>query len=242
MGKPQIIYPAPPPSPAAPTLSELALGSLSGRTEWYLLTYVTADGETPGGDEASISIDASNVAAVAPPALIPPYAVYGYNVYAGATSGSEKLQNSTPLAINAVYVEPQSGLVSGGATPPTTWASSTLKFGEFTYPTKVPFDQREFQRHKNVSSSGAAEIIFEHTDEFIEFEIPAVELAALAGADIADWKTFVEYAEQGGLFAFYKDWSVNSFTLCNLWDDNWDAAWRSAGFYSFKMKWRVANV
>jgi hypothetical protein len=93
-------------------------------------------------------------------------------------------------------------------------------------------------RHKNIASSGALEVVFEHTDEFLPFDVEVVQ----SGADVAGWKTFVAWAEQGGLFAYYPDNSQTSYTLYNLWDDNWTAAYLAPGFFTFKMLWRAAEV
>lgn len=240
--KSMILYPAIPPAPAAPSLTQAVNGALGSRTEYYLLTYVTPFGEASAGAEASISVAAGSVAIVAPPDYPYPFAIYGYNVYAAGTSGAEVLQNgSMPVLPGLTWNEPSTGLVTGTAPPPTSWTASTLTFGIYTYPTKVPAYVREMSRHKNISSAGVLETIYEHTENFIDLDLDFVSI----GADVANWDTFVQFAERGGIFSFYPDSTVGGggagFTNYTLWDDNWTAAYKAPQLYSFKMKWREAG-
>jgi hypothetical protein len=238
----QILYPAVPTPPGSPVLTEALLGALGARTEYYVLTYLTPYGESLAGPEANISVDANNVVVVAPPDYPHPYAIYGYNVYAASASGAECLQNgSTPILPGSSWTEPASGLVTGTATPPTSWIATTLSFGIYSYATKVPAYSRAAAAHKNVASSGILETIYEHTDTFTDINIDFASI----GADIAGWNTFIQYAERGGVFSFYPDDTVggggSGFTNYTLWDDNWTAAYKAPQLYSFKMKWRESG-
>jgi hypothetical protein len=233
----KIVYPAVPMVPDAPALSEIVAGALAGRTEYYVLTYVTPDGETLAGDERSIVVDASNVVQVAPPDYPYPFPIYGYNVYGASTSSAEVLQNTSPVLAGQAWTEPATGLVTGSATPPVAWSTTTLTFGRFTFPTKVPAYDRAAIRHSNVAASGLLETIYEHTDHYTDITVEAVQI----GADVDNWNTFVIFAERGGIFSFYPDSTANPFTDYTLWDAQWTAAYRSVGLYNFKMKWREAG-
>jgi hypothetical protein len=46
--------------------------------------------------------------------------VVAYNVYAGATSNSEKLQNAVPIPIGLNWTEPVTGITTSGRVVPTT--------------------------------------------------------------------------------------------------------------------------
>ena len=236
-----IVYPAVPPVPDAPVLTEAVNGSLGARTEYYILTYVTPYGESFAGVEGSLAVDANNVVLVAPPDYPYPFPVYGYNVYAATSSGGEVLQNSTPVLPGDTWTEPATGLITGGAVPPTTWSATTLTFGPQSYATKIPFRDRASVRHKNVAASGVLETIYEHTDYYIDFTVEVVQL----GDDITGWDSFVAFAERGGIFSFYPDFSIggggSGFTNYTLDDTEWKAAYKSAGYYTFKMKWREAT-
>lgn len=103
-------------APAAPVPTQASGGSLSARTEYYILTYVNAYGETTGSTEVNISALANNVVTVpSPPAS---GNATGYNVYGATSSGAEKLQNGTPIAIGTNWTEPTSGLTNTGAVVP----------------------------------------------------------------------------------------------------------------------------
>lgn len=238
----QIIYPAIPPAPAAPTLAQVTAGALSGRTEYYVLTYVTPWGEAFASAETSITIATNKVAVVTPPAYPYPWPIFGYNVYASTSMGTEVLQNgSNPILPGEPWIEPVTGLVTGTASPPTAWTATTFTFGAMSFPTKVPAYVRETVRHRNVAASGVLETIYEHTDFYTTFAIDFTTI----GADVDGWRDFVEYAERGGIFSFYPDASVggggSGFKNYTLWDDNWTAAYKAPQLYMFGMQWREAQ-
>jgi len=43
---------------------------------------------------------------------------------------------------------------------------------------------------------------------------------------------------QGSPFSYYPDSTLTVFTNYTLEDTTWDAAWRTTGVYTFKMKFR----
>ena len=101
-------------------------------------------------------------------------------------------------------------------------------------PRKVPAYEFKATRHDNVASSGVRESVLERIDTFLTFEMEWVAI----GADIQAWSSFMLFALSGGQFAYYPDASVPSFTNYWLEDTNWTAGWRSAGQYSFRLKFR----
>jgi hypothetical protein len=103
--------------PTAPVLSVVAGGSRAATKYFATVTYLTSLGETPASAEAVIYCPANYLLAVASPAADSQGLATGWNVYAGLTSGSETLQNGSPVAIGTGWTEPTSGLVSGVSSP-----------------------------------------------------------------------------------------------------------------------------
>lgn len=98
------------PTPAAPTLTYTAGGSLAATTYYVTITYTDANGESAHSAEASIAVPASNLLVVDTPPTAAPDA-NGWNVYAATASGSELLQTSSPVSIGSNWTEPTSGLL-----------------------------------------------------------------------------------------------------------------------------------
>lgn len=101
-------------------------------------------------------------------------------------------------------------------------------------PRKVPACEFKATRHDNVASSGLRESVLERIDSFLTFEMEWVAI----GLDVQAWSNFMLYALTGGKFAYYPDASIPSFTNYWLEDSDWTADYKSAGQYSFKMKFR----
>ncbi len=105
----------------------------------------------------------------------------------------------------------------------------------FTYPPRnVAAYNSVAARHDNVASSGVRESILQRIDNFLEFDMQFV----LLGADVIAWNAFMQTALTGGQFAYYPDSSQSGFTNYWLEDTTWSAAYKAAGLYSFKMKFR----
>jgi hypothetical protein len=102
-------------------------------------------------------------------------------------------------------------------------------------PRKVPAYEFKATRHDNVASSGVRESVLERIDTFITFEMEWVAL----GSDVQAWSNFMLFALTGGPFAFYPDASQPPFTNYWLEDTDWTADYKSAGQYSFKVKFRA---
>lgn len=107
----------------------------------------------------------------------------------------------------------------------------------FVYPPRnVPFNPLGATRHDNFSSSGVKEAIHERADTFFEFDMENV----LAGTDITNWQTFMQYALQGGTFDYYPDATLGSLTTYFLEDTGWNPTRKSLGIYTFHVKFRKA--
>lgn len=110
-------------APATPTLSAGGTTGPAARTEYYIISYVTEDGETLGSTEASQALTAGQLVTVTAPGVSGN--ATGYNVYAATVSGQEIKQNSTPIGVQVNWVEPATGLILSGVSravvnqPPT---------------------------------------------------------------------------------------------------------------------------
>jgi len=118
------------------------------------------------------------------------------------------------------------------ANPQIVYGTSTLSF--LRPPRRVPAYDYAAVRHDNIASSGVRESIVERIDQFLELEMEWVAI----GADVAAWSAFMLYALAGGAFQYYPDSSQSAYTNYWLEDTNWRAAWKAAGQYAFKMKFR----
>jgi hypothetical protein len=109
-------------TPAAPTLSQIAGGALSGRTYYVRIAYVNSLGETLGSIETSLVLSANFLLVVSSP---PPLgSATGWNVYVSSSTGTETKQNTSVLAIGLSFTEPTSGLIGGAALPSTNTTAS----------------------------------------------------------------------------------------------------------------------
>jgi hypothetical protein len=100
-------------------------------------------------------------------------------------------------------------------------------------PRHVPAYSYEATRHDNLASSGVRESVTERLDQFLEVEMEYVALR-----DLAAWNDFIAYALRGGPFSYYADSSQATFTNYWLEDASWQADYKSAGQYTFKLKFR----
>lgn len=90
-------------------------------------------------------------------------------------------------------------------------------------------------RHDNISTAGIRESVLERTDEFMELSLNWIR----AGADLANWTAFLDYALTGAAFAYYPDASLNAYTNYVLEDTGARIEYKAAGVYSLKLKCRV---
>ncbi len=126
--------------PPAPVLSAIAGGAIAATTYFVEMTYVTGSGETVPSTEASLAVAVNNVLQIAAP-VSPPANAIGWNAYVSTTTGTETLQNATPIALGAPWTEPTTGLVSGAALPTANttgwevfneWVPDPVTFIEYT--------------------------------------------------------------------------------------------------------------
>jgi hypothetical protein len=105
--------------PAGAVIQQSLSGALAAHNIFVKLTYVTVAGETTPGVETTLAVSINNVATVVSPA--PAANVIAYNVYAGATTGSEKLQNTVPIPIGLNWTESNAtGITTTGRVVPTS--------------------------------------------------------------------------------------------------------------------------
>src|SRR5208282_4536944 len=100
-------------------VAETAGGGFPATTYYIRTTWKTATGESLPGPEGSQLIPAYQSLVVGIGNMLPaPVNVIGWNVYVSTSSQTETRQNgNTPIALNAVWTEPSTGLVSGAALP-----------------------------------------------------------------------------------------------------------------------------
>jgi hypothetical protein len=91
------------------TPSTLAAGARFVRVTWI----GTNGTEGAGSAEQATQVPTENALRVTPPNA--PDGVTGWNVYAGEASGAISKQNGPALALDSVWMEPESGLIDGEA-------------------------------------------------------------------------------------------------------------------------------
>jgi hypothetical protein len=105
----------------------------------------------------------------------------------------------------------------------------------FLQPNKnVSADNLEAVRHDNIASSGVKEVVYERTDEFLEFDMPWMSI----GADVAAWRAFMDFALAGGEFDYYPDSDLADHSAYTLEDTNYKSAYKVPAQYSFSAKFR----
>lgn len=126
-------------SPVTGSVTSYQGGSFTSSRNYFIrCTFLTASGETLPNAESEYTVQNSifnnNLLQVSPPTNIPTGAT-GWNLYIGLTTGSEKKQNSTPLALTANWKEPSTGLVNLGSLPvaDTSLLSQALPYNGIAY-------------------------------------------------------------------------------------------------------------
>lgn len=119
-------------APVAPTLSQVSGGTLPATTYYVKVAYVFGGPAGPGSAESSLAVLANKLLQVSSPASVP--GATGYNVYVATASGSEILQNASPVALGTNWTEPTSGLVTGTIPP----FSNGVGDGDLTQVTVYP--------------------------------------------------------------------------------------------------------
>lgn len=123
-------------APGAPTVTPTTgTGSLAAATYYVKITFVdniagTQGETTPSAETSSVLSAAGELTVTSPTGDGEPYA---YNVYISTSTGTETLQNGSPIALGTNYVQ-SAALASGAALPATntTTAPKILSLGRGT--------------------------------------------------------------------------------------------------------------
>ena len=235
MANPKITYPAAPPLPQAPVLSQVAGGTLGARTYYVFLTFQAYDAEGLQGPEATLAISANNLLKVTSPSFIdgatPPIA---YNIYAGTAPGLGTKQNVAPIALGTDWTEPVTGLISGSL-PPTAWGTSFA----FLHPQRnIPALDQTAEREESISTGGVRQIVWLRTDEFQDIELPFI----VKGADADAWTLFLASAVNGTPFDYYPDAGLEAHASYTLEEKAARLEYRSPGLYQVKLRARKAVI
>lgn len=116
-----------------------------------------------------------------------------------------------------------------------TPAGGTEQTLSFVFPPRQqPAYQKAAVRHDNVSTAGIRESVLERVDEFLEFSLEWIQ----AGADLANWQAFLDYALTGAPFAYYPDASQAGFINYVLEDNETKIEYKAPGMYSLTLKLR----
>ena len=103
-------------------------------------------------------------------------------------------------------------------------------------PRLVAAYNRAAARHDNVSTAGAKETVVERVDEFLELTLERVS----QGSDVDTWDAFMQNALQGVEFNYFPDQNQPDFATFTLEDTDWRADYRSAGQFTFRVRFRKA--
>ncbi len=120
----------------APTLSSVAGGTIAATTYYFKVALVNASGVTLPSPEASLAVAVDYVPVVDSPS--PATNATYYNVYGSTATGTETLQNASPIPIGTNWTMPNTGLVAGSAVPAanTTYAA-TMNLYASASPTQI---------------------------------------------------------------------------------------------------------
>ena len=122
----------------SPVLQYTAGGSLPGRTYYVKHSYSNATGETSSSSwsadlEANIAVPANNLLVVKAPRTMTE--TTGWNVYASSISGTESLQNTSPVTPGVDWTEPVGGLTTTERpSSPGTPVWSAISGGSYPVP------------------------------------------------------------------------------------------------------------
>ncbi|MGH9354200.1 MAG: hypothetical protein ACRD2G_18890 [Terriglobia bacterium] len=114
-------------APAAAALSTVSGGTVPATTYYVVVTCVNPLGETLPSPEVSLAAAAGSLLVVASPPKSGN--AKGYNVYASSSSGSEKLQNPSPIPFGQSWTLPVAGLSATGNSAPSANATGPLFAG-----------------------------------------------------------------------------------------------------------------
>src|SRR5207248_2603948 len=84
-------------------------------TYYVVITYVGAAGETLASSQSSQSVSSSHLLVVTSPTSAT--GATSYNIYVSTSSGTQTLQNTSPINIGTNWNEPTTGLLAGVPVP-----------------------------------------------------------------------------------------------------------------------------
>jgi|SRR5579859_1021353 len=116
---------------------------------------------------------------------------------------------------------------------PAGGTQQTLSF--MSPPQQQPGYLKTAVRHDNISTSGIRESVLERVDQFTELSLNWIR----AGTDLANWTAFLDFALTGAAFAYYPDASLTAYTNYVLENTDATLAYKAAGVYALKLKFRV---
>ncbi|GEM_PF-488992 len=191
--------------PLAPTLSQVAGGVLAAQTCYVKVTYVNPLGETILSSESSLVVAANSLLVVASP--LPLATATGWNIYAANSTGTEKLQNGSPLPIGQSWTEAASGLSTTGNAPPPANTAGPLFAGAVTGASTVLWTPK--------ITTIAADQVTAAIDARLVSEEETIE-AEVMETDYAKFKAYVSNGlystgEDPGLPAGYQGYEEISF-------------------------------
>jgi hypothetical protein len=96
----------------------------------------------------------------------------------------------------------------------------------FIYPPRnIPAYSSKAIRDDDYSSYGDHQAVWERTDHFLDFDMPAIK----SGTDTTAWQSFLDWAAQGGYFDYYPDASQGTYTTYHLVSTDAKIAYHAAG-------------
>lgn len=115
---------------------------------------------------------------------------------------------------------------------PTGGTEQTLSF--VRPPRQLPGYSKAAVRHDNVSTCGVRESVLERVDEFLELSLEWLQL----GADLENWRAFLDHALTGAPFAYYPDAAQAGFVNYVLEDTETQIEYQAPGAYTLRLKFR----
>ena len=116
-----------------------------------------------------------------------------------------------------------------------TPAGGTEQTLAFVFPSRnVPGYHQAAVRHDNISTAGIRESVLERVDQFLALTMDTIR----AGADLDNWRAFLDHALTGALFAYYPDAAQSAFTNYVLEDTEAEIQYKAPGVYSLTLKLR----
>lgn len=92
-------------------------------------------------------------------------------------------------------------------------------------PRFVPSWAKAAIRTDSISTAGVKQVILQRIEDFLEFTMEWIA----AGSDRDAWKSFLDYALQGGNFDYYPDASQGGHTTYTLENQDLKIEYKSAG-------------